>query len=204
MLSRSDARSCERMRLTCQTGSDIDTLVVAPRHVKREQFFEHYPTVLRRMTPAGAVSSLTAVPDSFVPIIKLVLSGIDIDLIFVSLSLATIPLNLDLRDNKLLDSLDQASIKSITGPVGCRPHLSCIFTDSFPSVSPTRSLSLSPNRSLSERHFESSSFGHNDERYTRTSWDFPVVLPGPCWSPESVNSTHRQMVPRLSADFSGS
>ncbi|RMZ78364.1 hypothetical protein DV738_g3845, partial [Chaetothyriales sp. CBS 135597] len=98
-------------------GSDIDTLAVAPKHVRRDDFFEHYPTILRRIAGTDAIQSLTAVPDAFVPIIKLVLNNIEIDLIFVSVqALTTIPKNLNLDDNKLLDGLDQQSIKSITGP----------------------------------------------------------------------------------------
>ncbi len=97
-------------------GSDIDTLVVAPKHVRRDDFFDVYPTVLRKQAGDG-ISSFTAVPDSFVPIIKLVLNDIDIDLIFVSIAtLHTIPLSLELKDNKLLDNLDQPSIRAITGP----------------------------------------------------------------------------------------
>jgi poly(A) polymerase len=93
-------------------------LVVAPRHVNREDFFDTYPKVLRKVAPDGALGGLTAVPDSFVPIIKLVLSGIDIDLIFVSIAtLHTIPISLELKDNKLLDNLDQAGVRAITGPV---------------------------------------------------------------------------------------
>ena len=69
------------------------------------------------MAGNDAVSSLVAVPDSFVPIIKLVLNNIEIDLIFVAIeTLHTIPPNLTLNDNKLLDGLDQAAINSITGP----------------------------------------------------------------------------------------
>ena len=104
--------------LTLEAGSDIDTLVVAPRHVKRDDFFDTYPIILRKMAPSGGVGSLTAVPDSFVPIIKLLFCDIDIDLIFVSIeTLHTIPLSLELKDNKLLDHLDQAGIRAITGPV---------------------------------------------------------------------------------------
>ena len=98
-------------------GSDIDTLCVAPRHIKRDDFFEHYPNILRRIAGPGAIQSLTAVPDAFVPIIKLVLNKIEIDLIFVSVATRdTIPKSLLLNDNKLLDGLDQQSVKSITGP----------------------------------------------------------------------------------------
>lgn len=105
-------------RLTMETGSDIDTLAVAPRHVKREDFFELFPTILRNVAGKEKVTSLTAVPDSFVPIIKLVLNGIEIDLIFASIpSLQTIPKDLTLNDNNLLTGLDQATIRAVTGPV---------------------------------------------------------------------------------------
>jgi poly(A) polymerase len=117
-------------------GSDIDTLAVAPRHVKREDFFDFFPDVLKKVVEqelareakekenaddrefSAGVSSLVPVPDSFVPIIKLVLNSIEIDLIFASItSLQTIPSKLSLNDNSLLMGLDQSSIRAITGPV---------------------------------------------------------------------------------------
>ncbi|EXJ66611.1 uncharacterized protein A1O5_10282 [Cladophialophora psammophila CBS 110553] len=98
-------------------GSDIDTLAVAPRHVKREDFFELFPAVLKKEVEPGAITSLVPVPDSFVPIIKLVLNGIEIDLIFASIAtLQKIPADLSLNDNSLLIGLDQASIRAVTGP----------------------------------------------------------------------------------------
>jgi poly(A) polymerase len=97
-------------------GSDIDTLAVAPSHIKIKDFFDNLPPVLRRM-PGANVGSLVPVPESFVPIIKLVLNDIEIDLIFVSIStLKTIPKDLSLADNKLLDGLDASGIRAITGP----------------------------------------------------------------------------------------
>ena len=97
-------------------GSDIDTLAVAPRHIKIDDFFQEFPTVLRRR-PGANITSLVPVPESFVPIIKLVLNDIEIDLIFVSIStLQTIPKDLSLSDNKLLDGLESSSIRAITGP----------------------------------------------------------------------------------------
>lgn len=97
-------------------GSDIDTLVVAPRQVRREDFFDMFPTILRSIVPAEDIGDLTAVPDSFVPIIKMKLCQIDIDLIFARIpSLNSVPLDLDLRDTKLLEGMDQAEIKSVNG-----------------------------------------------------------------------------------------
>jgi len=110
-------------------GSDIDTLAVAPRHVKRDDFFEMFPKILRERVDRDlrdvktnthfktGITSLVAVPESFVPIIKLILNGIEIDLIFASITtLQTIPPKLDLNNNSLLMGLDQASIRAITGP----------------------------------------------------------------------------------------
>ncbi|KIW54985.1 hypothetical protein PV05_07305 [Exophiala xenobiotica] len=98
-------------------GSDIDTLAVAPRHVTREDFFELFPAILKHMTEEGEVTSLTPVPDSYVPIIKLEINDIEIDLIFASIaSLHTIPKNLTLNDNNLLTGLDQATVRAVTGP----------------------------------------------------------------------------------------
>jgi len=70
------------------------------------------------MAGPGAITSLTAVPDSFVPIIKLIINGLEIDLIFASIaSLTTIPKDLTLNDNNLLMGLDQATVRAVTGPV---------------------------------------------------------------------------------------
>jgi poly(A) polymerase len=97
-------------------GSDIDTLAVAPKHIKRDDFFEQLPPILRREAK-DKLGSLVAVPESFVPIIKLVLNDIEIDLIFVAIAtLNTIPKDLSLNDNKLLNGLDQAAVRAITGP----------------------------------------------------------------------------------------
>lgn len=77
-----------------------------------------YPGILKRLAGAGAISSLTAVPEAFVPIIKLVLNGIEIDLIFASItSLSTIPKDLTLNDNSLLAGIDERTVRAVTGPV---------------------------------------------------------------------------------------
>lgn len=97
-------------------GSDIDTLVVAPRHVSREDFFDIFPGLLEKMAPAGAIGFMTPVPDAFVPIIKMELNNIEIDLIFARIaSLHTVPVTLDLKDNNLLKGLDERELRSVNG-----------------------------------------------------------------------------------------
>lgn len=96
-------------------GSDIDTLVVVNKHVTREDFFEHFPPLLRKMAPKDAISELKPVVDAFVPIIKLEYSNISIDLIFSSLLQETVPTGLDLKDNSLLRGLGETDLRCLNG-----------------------------------------------------------------------------------------
>jgi hypothetical protein len=97
------------------TGSDIDTLVVGPKHVLIDDFFAEFPPVLERMASEGAIEKMTPVPDAFVPIIKLELCGISIDLIFARLIVPSIPMNLDLKNNDYLRGLDEREVRSLNG-----------------------------------------------------------------------------------------
>ena len=104
-----------RTMLISSSGSDIDTLVVAPREVTRDDFFETFPSVLERLSPPGAIEEITPVPEAFVPIIKLEYSGISIDLIFASLAVSSIPTNMTLKNNSLLRGLDDRTLRSVNG-----------------------------------------------------------------------------------------
>ncbi|KAI9783101.1 MAG: polynucleotide adenylyltransferase [Geoglossum umbratile] len=96
-------------------GSDIDTLVVVPKHVSRDEFFDHFPPLLTRRAPAGAIEELTPVPDAFVPIIKFKYSGISIDLIFARLAVSQVPADLTLNDNNLLRGVEEKCLRCLNG-----------------------------------------------------------------------------------------
>lgn len=96
-------------------GSDIDTLMVAPRHVTRDDFFEHMPDMIRRSTPADELTELVSVPGISVPIIKLEMTGISIDLIFCSLHKDSVPKNQELTDNELLRGLNETDLRCVNG-----------------------------------------------------------------------------------------
>ncbi|MCJ1266017.1 polynucleotide adenylyltransferase [Lobaria immixta] len=96
-------------------GSDIDTLVVVPKPVSREDFFEHFPPILEKMAPPGAIKEMTPVPDAYVPIIKLEFSGISIDLIFARLEVKSVPATLNLKDTSLLRGLEERDLRSLNG-----------------------------------------------------------------------------------------
>lgn len=97
------------------TGSDIDTLVLAPKHVLIDDFFSDFPPLLQKMAPKKAVEKLTPVPDAFVPIIFLEMSGVSIDLIFARLAIPSVPMNLDLKNNDYLRGLDESEVRSLNG-----------------------------------------------------------------------------------------
>lgn len=98
-------------------GSDIDTLVVAPKYVTRMEYFKYFPDMLVAMAPSGAITGLTAVEDAFVPIIKFEYSGISIDLIFSRIMMTSLPAdpNWSLEDKNLLRGLDEAELRSLNG-----------------------------------------------------------------------------------------
>jgi len=93
-------------------GADIDTLCVAPRHILREDYFSSFLELLRSREE---VTELRAVPDAFVPVIKLCFDGIEIDLTFARLALKEVDENQDLSDPLLLKNLDQKCVRSLNG-----------------------------------------------------------------------------------------
>lgn len=99
-------------------GSDIDTLVTAPRYVTRDDYFKYFPSLIEEMAPEGAVTDLTVVEDAFVPIIKFEYWGISIDLIFSRIAtLKQFPPHgeLKLTNNEYLRGLDDRELRSLNG-----------------------------------------------------------------------------------------
>ncbi|TDZ28612.1 Poly(A) polymerase pla1 [Colletotrichum trifolii] len=97
-------------------GSDIDTLVVAPKYVTRADYFEIFPDLLKEMAPTGAITDMAVVADAFVPIIKFEFRGISIDLIFSRIAmLKQLPKDFQVKDSSLLRGLDEAELRSLNG-----------------------------------------------------------------------------------------
>lgn len=93
-------------------GSDIDTLVVVPKHVTRDDFFTVFSDILRTRSE---LDEIAPVPDAFVPIIKIKFSGISIDLICAKLDIPQIPLDLTLSDKNLLRNIDEKDLRALNG-----------------------------------------------------------------------------------------
>ncbi|KAG8202682.1 PAPALPHA, partial [Candida africana] len=93
-------------------GSDIDTLVVVPKHVTRDDFFSVFADIIRKRPE---LEEIACVPDAYVPIIKLEFDGISIDLIMARLNIPRVPLDLTLDDKNLLKNLDEKDLRSLNG-----------------------------------------------------------------------------------------
>ncbi|KAK6205461.1 Poly(A) polymerase central domain-containing protein [Scheffersomyces amazonensis] len=93
-------------------GSDIDTLVVVPKHVTRNDFFEVFVELLKGRPE---LEEMAPVPDAFVPIIKIEFNGISIDLIFARLDITKVPKDLSLDDKNLLRNIDEKDLRALNG-----------------------------------------------------------------------------------------
>lgn len=93
-------------------GSDIDTLVVVPKHVTRQDFFEVFAELLKKRPE---LEEMTSVPDAFVPIIKIEFAGISIDLICGRLDVSKVPRDLTLDNKNLLKNLDEKDLRCLNG-----------------------------------------------------------------------------------------
>jgi poly(A) polymerase len=91
--------------------SDLDTVLLFPATISRETFFESFVTMLQTDAPDTLrVESLMAIPDAHVPVLKMVIMGLPVDIL---------PCRVPVKHLRaLLGSLDP-----ITGQLGpCGPH----------------------------------------------------------------------------------
>ncbi len=89
--------------------------MVGPRHVSHEDFFTHFPQILERLSPAGAIEEIIPLPYAYVPVLKMEYCGISIDLVFTRLHLASVSQPLDLKDKSLLRGINDQEARSING-----------------------------------------------------------------------------------------
>ncbi|TRM67821.1 Poly(A) polymerase central domain-containing protein [Schizophyllum amplum] len=92
--------------------SDIDTLCVVPKHVSREDFFDVFEPMLR---DSPDVTEVAGIPEAYVPIIKIKMFGIPIDILMARLALSSIPEDISLQDSNILRNLDDRCVRSLNG-----------------------------------------------------------------------------------------
>ena len=94
-------------------GDDIDVLCVGPEHAERNEFFDEMVEYLKKEKD---ISLIFPVKDANVPIIKIVFSGIPIDLLVARLSFKTIDDKLEsLQDDNLLQNCSRECVLSLNG-----------------------------------------------------------------------------------------
>jgi poly(A) polymerase Pap1 len=108
-------------------SADIDTLAVTPAHINRQRdvFGMADPNSGVRQVPANVLverlranhhaDSIVAVPDAYVPVIKMAYRGVEIDLLCASLAMNRIPADLDILDDHVLRNVDEPTQRSING-----------------------------------------------------------------------------------------
>ena len=75
--------------------ADVDCLVLAPPHIRREDFFGSWVDMLNQKTTmrkdgnkvgGGRISNLHSIPNAYTPVIKFEMDGVKIDMIFASIN----------------------------------------------------------------------------------------------------------------------
>lgn len=94
-------------------GSDIDTLCIVPQHITKEHFFRD---LYQRLKENELVKHLTAVPDAYVPLMKMEVGGISIDMLFAQLKTSMIPENFNILSEENLNGVDDETQRSLNGP----------------------------------------------------------------------------------------
>ncbi|KAG2433002.1 hypothetical protein HXX76_008729 [Chlamydomonas incerta] len=98
-------------------GADMDTLVVGPRYVLRDSDFfgsdKHCLQYMLSQTPD--ITDIQPVPDAFVPMIGIKYKGVQIDILYASLAMQTLPEQLDLSSHAVLRGCDEPTVRALNG-----------------------------------------------------------------------------------------
>lgn len=96
-----------------EPGADIDSVGVAPKHCGRDDFFSTFKSALQAHP---LVENLRSIESAVVPIMTFDMDGVNIDMLFAQLPLNEVPDALDIDDDGILHSVDEATEKSLNGP----------------------------------------------------------------------------------------
>ncbi|KAL1927801.1 hypothetical protein VTP01DRAFT_3622 [Rhizomucor pusillus] len=93
-------------------GADMDLIFLGAWPVERRDFRYLFTSMLRAQP---GVTDVDAIMRTKVPIIKCNIYGIPVDISYVRLHLNSIPSNLNLLDNLLLQGIDETCVASMDG-----------------------------------------------------------------------------------------
>jgi len=96
-----------------EKGMDLDICCVAPKQVTRNDFFDSLKAILE---DHDSVENLSSIESAAVPMIAFEFDGVDIDLLFATVPLESIPDDWDINDDNVLRGVDVGTEKSLNGP----------------------------------------------------------------------------------------
>ncbi|KAL3944710.1 MAG: hypothetical protein SGBAC_001225 [Bacillariaceae sp.] len=114
-----------------EPGADIDTILVAPNTCTKQDFFGTLPvdesqpdqaslrdptSLAERIRKHPDVTNFVPVEGAAVPILTFDWEGVNIDLLFARLNSPSVPSDLDIDNDTVLDGVDSATEKSLNGP----------------------------------------------------------------------------------------
>jgi poly(A) polymerase Pap1 len=109
-------------------AADVDTLLVGPRHVPRDAFFERFPAFLIAQAGPGVVTELTCRSTAYVPVISFLYRGVEIDLLYAQACTTHVHddtvFNID--NDEVLAGMDDKSILSLNGVRATRRMLQLV------------------------------------------------------------------------------
>eukprot|EP00924_Labyrinthula_sp_SR-Ha-C_P002431 snap_masked-scaffold_16-processed-gene-4.30-mRNA-1 protein AED:0.09 eAED:0.09 QI:0/-1/0/1/-1/1/1/0/659 len=96
---------------------DVDTICCVPKYISREDFFsEEKEGFLGKLKQIPQISHVMAIKSAVVPIIEVVWSGIDLDVLMARLERTKVPKLDQILDDRILVGLDDQTVRSINGP----------------------------------------------------------------------------------------
>ncbi|KAF8565291.1 hypothetical protein P879_07338 [Paragonimus westermani] len=95
-------------------SSDVDAVLIVPNFVDRDDFFVSFPDYLKIQKD---VTDVVAVPETLVPLIRMSVSGVRIDLVISRLSSPYVPAHIDFEQplEDLYRGMDLVSVRSLSG-----------------------------------------------------------------------------------------
>ena len=92
--------------------SDIDAVCVVPSHVHHEDYFDSFYDLLQKQPE---IATLRAVPQAYVPLIKMVYDGINIDMTFSQMASNEVMNNRLLSNTLVINNRHPKSVRSLNG-----------------------------------------------------------------------------------------
>lgn len=93
--------------------SDIDTICIVPRKYKREENFNG--DLYEKLKGSKGVTELYKITEAFIPLIRLKLNGISVDILFSALNYDSVPKEINFKDDLLLLNLEEKCYRSLNG-----------------------------------------------------------------------------------------